>query len=136
LQEPGGDRAAPADCARAYRTAGAPRTTSSARRNSGTLARADGLRVRAPRSNPTPLDTKNTGDEEPVAKRVQLRAEDWVARGIAVDEVEYHPGEEGAEDGLQSCLRREGFEAEEQGGRDAHPDLGGGVLEPGGRAAG
>src|SRR4029077_20188658 len=57
--------------------------------------------------------------------------EDGVARGIAVHEVEHDPGEEGAEDDLQSYFRREGHEADEQGDRDAHPDLGGGVLELG-----
>jgi len=36
-----------------------------ARRNSGILARADGLRVRALRSYTTPLDTKSTGMTNP-----------------------------------------------------------------------
>jgi hypothetical protein len=35
--------------------------------------------------------------------------EGWVAGGIAVREIEHHSGEEGAEGGLQSCLRREGI---------------------------
>src|SRR5438128_11028984 len=39
----------------------APDTTSSARRNSGTQARADGLRARAVRSNATPIELENTG---------------------------------------------------------------------------
>src|SRR5262249_51019361 len=49
----------------AYRAAGAPRTISYANRNSGILATANGLRVRAPRSYSTPLDTKKTGIKNP-----------------------------------------------------------------------
>jgi len=71
------------------------------------------------------------GDEESISERIEFRAEDRVARGIAVHEVEHDPGEEGAEDGLQSYPRREGHEADEKGDGYAHADLGGRVLQPG-----
>ena len=70
------------------------------------------------------------GDKEPVTERIQLRPEDRVARGITVDEVKDHPGKERAEDDLQSHLRGQGHEADQEGDRDAHPDLGGRILQP------
>jgi antitoxin YefM len=87
LQEPGGYRAAPADgvCVEGgWRTAHDQQREEEQRdpRQSGRAARQGAQVV---------LDAagdEEDGDEEPVAQRVQFGAEDGVARGIAVDEVE------------------------------------------------
>jgi len=99
LQKPGGNRAAPADrvgvqgrwCVSHDQQREKEQRDP---RHSGWAAR-QGAQV-----EPGATGDEEHGDEEPVAERVQLRAEDWVAGGIAVNEVEHHPGEES----IAACL--------------------------------
>src|ERR671918_625690 len=71
------------------------------------------------------------GDEHAETGRLQLRAELRVRhRAVAVDEREHGPGEEGAEDDLETQRLRQGDEADEQEEGAPHTNLRGRVLQP------
>ena len=109
---------------------GRPRITSSASRKTGTRSSADGLVEQPLQVEPDAAAHEEHGDQEAEPDRLELGPEVRVAGGVAVDHADDDAGEEGAEDALQADPLGQRGERDQQHHGEAHPDLGGRVLQP------